>query len=204
MLLGLAGTALAAFYVMQGQSVPFDVGDFWERLRSFFTRLTLKAVSVKSQIEDQVTDSKSETGAYQQALDLIAEFEGFESHAYPDAGGYSIGYGHFIRQGDGLDQYSVISEAQAYELLTADALAAQNCVAQAVKVPLSNSQEAALISFVYNVGCGNFQGSTMLRKINAGDFAGASAEFPRWNKSKGSVVSALVDRRSKEQEVFNS
>ena len=136
------------------------------------------------------------------ALDMIARFEGFSSRAYPDATGYSIGYGHFIRPGDPYTPTSFISESEARTLLKQDTQGAANCVRSSVQVALTSNQEAALISFVYNVGCGAFQGSTMLRKLNAGDYAGASREFPRWNKSNGKILTALTERRAEELEVF--
>jgi lysozyme len=81
----------------------------------------------------------------------------------------------------------------------------------AVKVPLTQSQFDALVLFVYNVGPGDpyvlppidgFLTSTLLRKLNAGDYAGAALQFPRWNKSNGQVQGGLVKRRKLEQSWF--
>lgn len=141
---------------------------------------------------------------YQVALGMIAKFEGFSAHAYPDADGFSIGYGHFITPDDPYDANSTISESDAWSLLEQDAQGAQSCVSSSVSVPLTTNQQAALISFVYNVGCGNFRSSTLLRLLNAGDYAGASSQFTVWNKSNGQVIQALIDRRASEQGVFNS
>ena len=140
----------------------------------------------------------------EKAVAMIAGFEGFSPKAYPDADGWSIGYGHFITADDPYNSSSVISESDAYNLLRQDTVVRQNCVHDNVKVALTVAQEAALISLVYNIGCGNFRGSTLLRKLNAGDYAGAAAEFPRWNQSGGQVLQVLVSRRAEEQSIFVS
>jgi lysozyme len=85
-------------------------------------------------------------------------------------------------------------------------------VNRAVKVPLQQSQFDALVLFLYNVGAGDpnhkpkpIEGlltSTLLRKLNAGDIAGAADEFPRWNKADGKVLGGLVKRRKLEQTWF--
>lgn len=186
----IVGLAAAGFFLLQGTS--FDISDAWQIFVSYFRRAAGKVASVTS------------GDAYKKALDLIAGFEGFSPKAYPDADGYSIGYGHFITQDDPYDSSSVISESEAYTLLEQDARTAQVCVANNVKVALNENQTAALISFVFNIGCGNFQGSTMLRKLNAGDYAGAATEFSRWNKSQGVIVQALITRRAQEQSTFVS
>jgi len=187
----LAGGA-AAFYYFIEKGVAPNVSDLWGTIQSWFTRGQLF-----------VTEQTAPSG-YSKALSMIAGFEGFSASAYPDADGYSIGYGHFITASDPYDSSSTITEADAYALLTQDAQSAANCVASAVTVPLTDNQTAALISFTYNEGCGAFKGSTMLNKLNAGDYAGAAAEFPRWNVSQGQTDAVLVSRRASEAEVFNS
>src|SRR5262249_33468909 len=142
--------------------------------------------------------------AQSKAAALIAGFEGFSGKAYPDADGYSIGYGHFIVDGDGFDEDSTISEGDAMALLNSDLDTAVACVDSVVSVDLTDNQRAALYSFVYNIGCGAFRSSTLLKLLNAGDYDGASEQFAAWNKSGGTVLAALVSRRSSEQEFFNS
>jgi lysozyme len=71
-----------------------------------------------------------------------------------------------------------------------------------VKVSLTQNQYDALADFVYNVGVGNFASSTLLKKLNAKDYAGAANEFPKWNKGGGKVLNGLVRRRKKEQDLF--
>ena len=73
---------------------------------------------------------------------------------------------------------------------------------EAVKVPLNPNQFGALTSFTYNLGAGNLRSSTLLRKLNAGDYAGAAAEFARWNKAGGKVLKGLTRRRAAERALF--
>jgi lysozyme len=75
-------------------------------------------------------------------------------------------------------------------------------VKRLVKVPLAQGQFDALVSFSFNVGLGALGSSTLLRKLNAGDYRGAAAEFPRWNKAGGKVYEGLTRRRAAERSLF--
>jgi len=142
------------------------------------------------------------------AASMIAGFESFSSKAYADPPGqtktYSIGYGHQIVSGDGFSTDSVIAEADALSLLQADLDTYANCVDNAVAVPLASEQAAALYSLCYNIGCGAFRSSTLLRLLNTGDYDGAAQQFAVWNEANGQVSDALVSRRSSEQDIFQS
>lgn len=94
------------------------------------------------------------------------------------------------------------TDAQCAELLKADTGKAQAAVRSMVKVPVSQDQYDVLVSFVFNVGPGNFQSSTLLLKLNSYDCFGAAAEFPRWNKARGRVLPGLVVRRAGDQARF--
>jgi lysozyme len=135
------------------------------------------------------------------AVTMIKGFEGFSDTPYPDADGWSIGFGHYMGPFPTMQN---ITMKQAEILLSQDMGEAENAVSNYVKVPLTQNQFDALTSFVYNVGTGNFASSTLLRKLNAGDYAGAAEEFKRWNKSQGKISNALVARRAKEQAVFEA
>jgi GH24 family phage-related lysozyme (muramidase) len=137
--------------------------------------------------------------------DLIAGYEGKRLRQYKDAGGFSIGYGHRIRPGE--DFSGGISNQRAMELLAKDTLEAAQAVQRLVKVRLSGNQFAALTDFMYNAGSGDkVANSTLLRKLNSGDYAGAAAEFERWNKvmtDHGYEASdALTKRRLGERALF--
>jgi lysozyme len=137
----------------------------------------------------------------QAGLDALRAREGFSSIPYADASGQSIGYGHFIKPGESFDE---IDEATGAALLAQDVKTAEDAVNSLVKVDLSQAQFDALVSFVYNIGIGNFRGSTLLKKLNDGDYAGAAAQFDVWNRSQGSILQALADRRASEQAQFMS
>ncbi|OTP79508.1 Phage lysin / Phage lysozyme or muramidase [Caballeronia sordidicola] len=71
-----------------------------------------------------------------------------------------------------------------------------------VKVPLASHEKAALVDFTFNVGSKNLQTSTLLKLLNAGDYAGAANEFPKWNLASGKVMPGLVKRRARERSLF--
>lgn len=95
-----------------------------------------------------------------------------------------------------------LSEQQCQELLKHDTRTAQAAVGRLVKIPVSQGQYDALVSFTFNVGAGNLQSSTLLRKLNANDCLGAAAEFLRWNRAKGKVLPGLTKRRLDEATTF--
>lgn len=134
---------------------------------------------------------------------LIKKFEGFSAKAYPDPGskdGYpwTIGYGHTrgVKRGD------IITQQQATEYLAKDIIAYEDEVKSQVKIALNQNQFDALVSFVYNIGPGQFETSTMLKLLNVGDISGAAQQFPRWNKNDGQIIKGLVRRRQAEMEWF--
>lgn len=135
-------------------------------------------------------------------LDFIRGFEKLVLHAYLPTKDdvWTIGYGHTkgVKQGD------VITEAEANRLFEEDVAEVEAIIARNVKVPLNQYQYDALVSFVFNIGEPQFKKSTMLRKLNMGDYAGASAEFPRWNKQKRRVVDGLTRRRKEERQRFDT
>lgn len=140
---------------------------------------------------------------------LIRAHEGLRLEAYPDAGyGWdraTIGYGHTSQAGPpAVYRGMKITAAEADAILRADLKKFEGFVTSAVHVPLNQNQFDALVSFTFNLGPGNLRSSTLLRKLNSGDYAGAAAEFPKWNKSNGKVKPGLVKRRADEQALFRS
>ena len=127
------------------------------------------------------------------------EFEGLRLTAYQDSGGvWTIGYGHTgtVKRGQ------KISQEKADELLKADVQWAVDCVNKAVHHVINQNQFDAIVDFTFNVGCGAFRGSTLLRMFNAGDTAGAADEFLRWKFVKGVEVAGLLRRRQADRELF--
>lgn len=136
---------------------------------------------------------------------LVAKMEGFAAKAYPDHKGNSIGYGHLIKPGE---HFSTIDKAMGLKLLAQDLKTAMLAVKNAVKVHINQNQLAALTDLVYNIGAKAFQGSTLLRKLNNNDIAGAAAEFARWDKvrtANGFVVDkGLQARRAADTALFKA
>jgi lysozyme len=127
-------------------------------------------------------------------------FEGLRLKAYQDvAGVWTIGYGHV---GPEACAGKTITEAEADTLLRNDLSEAVACVNRAVKVAISQEHFDALVDFCFNAGRGSFLGSTLLKKVNAEDFAGATAQFGLWVHAGGEVVAGLVRRRKAEAEMF--
>lgn len=130
---------------------------------------------------------------------LIKEFEGFRPTAYKcPAGVWTLGYG----QTEGVNEGSTCTYEEAEKTLLASIAWREASVNKHVKVPLKQNQFDALVSFVYNVGAGAFSNSTLLFKLNNGDFAGAAAEFDKWAKAKHKVLPGLVARRTAERKMF--
>ena len=127
---------------------------------------------------------------------LIKSFEGLSLTAYPDAHGYSIGYGHFgAKPGD------VITREEADRLFDQDVVKYEMAVS--LTTPHATEQQFdAMTSLAYNVGAQGFTDSTVARLHNMGDYAGAADAFRMWNKSQGKVHQGLVARREKERSVY--
>lgn len=129
---------------------------------------------------------------------------GFRAVAYRDAGGWSIGYGHFIQPGE---SFGTISEQTGAALLRNDLAAAERAVSANISAPLNQSQYDALVSFAFNAGAGALRKSALKTKLNALDYDGAADEFARWNKSRDAsgvlhVNAVLVIRRADERAQF--
>jgi len=134
---------------------------------------------------------------------MIGGFEGVRHYAYLDPVGIPtacFGMTQGVRMGQ------VYSDAECEEHLFEEVIKFQRDVRKRVKVPMTTNHLAAFTSFTYNVGTRNFETSTLLRKLNAGDYVGACNELPRWNKSTlptghKIVLPGLVNRREEERKV---
>ena len=136
-------------------------------------------------------------------LHLTEHFEGCRLSAYPDPGSggdpWTIGYGHTGPEVvDGL----VITQEQAEEYLRQDVKKAEADVNAKVTVELTQDEFDALVDFAFNCGCGNLNHSTLLKKINAGDFEGAAEEFLKWDMAAGHHMAGLLKRRQAEELEF--
>lgn len=136
------------------------------------------------------------------AVELIAKCEGFRSYVYQcSAGKNTIGYGFTAKEHVAK---GTMTEAEAKKILREYVTDILSYVRkETVGVKLTAAQEAALCSFVYNVGKQAFKDSTMLKKIKQCDLKGAGNEFYRWKYSGGKVVKGLVNRRNYEVAYWN-
>lgn len=140
------------------------------------------------------------------ALALIKAHEGLRLKAYVcPAGKWTVGYG---QTGPSIGRGTVWSAAQAEAALAACVAQIHTELQSLVQVPLTQGQVDALVSFVYNFGATALATSTLLKHLNAGAYAAAAAEFPKWVKSKNpktktkEVLPGLVTRRAAERAMF--
>ena len=131
---------------------------------------------------------------------MIGSFEGLRTEAYLDAVGVpTICYGSTknVQIGQKVDK------AYCDSLLKHETGHFGRQVLALVKVPINQNQYDALVSFAYNVGIGNFANSTLLKKLNLGEYDAAAKEFDRWVFAKGRKLPGLVKRRAAERELFS-
>lgn len=140
---------------------------------------------------------------YEKAIELIKEFEGFRASAYRcPAGVWTIGFGSTqnVKEGD----FVTMEEAECMLRDSVGTIVCQLKSAVSTFSELSENQVSALIDFVYNLGIGNFLTSTMLKRLNEGEFESASLEFGKWVKAGGKTLPGLVKRREAERQLFVS
>jgi lysozyme len=136
-------------------------------------------------------------------LALIQTCEGLRLKPYKcSAGKWTIGYGHTTVSKVLSEAKVQITEDQARKLLEYDLGDAERAVKRLVKVPLTQGQFDALVSFTFNLGEGRLGSSTLLAKLNGGDYAGAAEEFGRWTRAGEAVLPGLVKRRAAEKALF--
>jgi lysozyme len=139
------------------------------------------------------------------SLKIKKYFESCSLIAYPDPGSkdghpWTIGWGH---TGAEVKEGLVWTQAKADATLLVDAGDAERSVNSLTKVILSQNQFDALVSFVFNIGHGQFRDSTLLRYLNAGHYEGASDQLLRWNKNNGKTMLGLARRRLAEKYLFD-
>ena len=137
----------------------------------------------------------------QEGVNLIKHFEGCRLEAYKcPAGVWTIGYGHTkgVKEGDAIEQEA----AEAF--LIEDLEAFEQAVARLVKVPITQQQFDALVSFTFNLGAGNLERSTLLEKLNGYQYIEVPEQMMRWVRAGGQVLDGLVKRRAAEAALFQN
>ncbi|KAL8839751.1 MAG: hypothetical protein Q9170_001622 [Blastenia crenularia] len=135
---------------------------------------------------------------------FIAGFEGFRADFYRDAANVkTIGYGHACQPDSECDSINApITEAEGQALLKSDAATFVSCINKDVDVALNQNQFDALVSFTYNLGCGNLE--DIAAHLNRNDFSGATSAMKQYTHAGGQVLPGLVRRRQEEVDLFNS
>ncbi|OOF85151.1 muraminidase [Rodentibacter ratti] len=141
----------------------------------------------------------------ERGISHIIRDEGERLTAYQDIVGiWTIGVGH-TGQVDGkpVAKGMTISKEKSREILKADLARFENAINASVSVPLKQNQFDALVSLAFNIGEGAFRRSILLRKLNAGDYNGASQQFLVWKNAGGRVSQGLLNRRKREKALFD-
>jgi GH24 family phage-related lysozyme (muramidase) len=146
---------------------------------------------------------KTKTAVVPYLTDMVKHFEGFRAQAYQDISGHATAFfGHKLAPGES------IAGRDPNQVLQSDLATAILAVHRYVKTKLTHNQESALADFVFNVGAKKFADSTLLRKLNGGDYAGAANQFQYWNHAlvdgHMTTVKALTARRSAEANMFRN
>ena len=130
------------------------------------------------------------------ALVGIAVHEGYREAAYRPVPGDvpTIGFGTTA----GVQMGDRIEPVQALVRKLADVQQFEGALKRCVRIPLHQHEYDAFLSLAYNIGSGAFCSSTLVRKLNAGDYAGACAEILRWDRFQGQPLRGLTLRRQAE------
>ncbi len=152
-----------------------------------------------------MTQNDPEKVLQETATWLTAPFEGDVLHVYYDPNRIpTIGYGSIwdLNGNRVTPSTPPITQAQALTLLERELRGALQVVENDVPVALTEHEVEALTDFVFNVGAGNFEHSTLLAKLRAGNYEGAADEFLRWDRAGGVVLAGLARRRAAERALF--
>ncbi|WP_035357747.1 lysozyme [Acinetobacter calcoaceticus] len=139
-------------------------------------------------------------------VNQICNFEGLKLSAYDDGTGvWTIGYGTTrYPNGKRVSEGDRCSLEQAKTYMQHDLKIFERAVNSSVKVPLKQNQFDALVSLTYNIGVGAFKHSTLLKKLNSGDYKEAANQFDVWVNAGGKRLQGLVNRRAMEKKLFLS
>lgn len=152
----------------------------------------------------------------QKGKQALGEMEGCRLEVYLDSGGApTVGIGHLLTQSERRSGKIVLGNTeghyregltleQVYQLLDQDLAPVEKAINESVKVPLTQNQYDTLVAWVFNVGISAFKGSTLLRKLNAGDYEVIPSELRKWKFDNGVVVAGLVNRREKEIKIWEA
>lgn len=135
---------------------------------------------------------------------LLKRSEGFSNLAYKPSptDPWTIGYGSTIVDSQPVYAGQTITREEAEEALQSDIIRFSKSLNSYLKVSLNQNQFDAIFCLVYNIGLGAFKKSTLLKKLNMGDFKAAALEFTKWKWDNGKISTGLEKRRIREQQLF--
>ncbi|MGB3641922.1 MAG: glycoside hydrolase family protein [Rivularia sp. (in: cyanobacteria)] len=167
--------------------------------------LPLENTNINSNIQANSNNKKISNNG----LKFIAEHEGMILNLYNDPANHAtIGVGHLVHHGpingsESEEFKNGITKERAMEILQSDVIIAENTVNNLVKVPLNQNQFDALVSFVFNIGETQFSSSTLLAKLNNGNYNAVPSELNRWVHGDGKKLPGLINRRRDEGNLFH-
>ncbi len=130
---------------------------------------------------------------------LTESFEGCKLEAYQDSVGvWTIGYGHTRGVYPGM----TCTQEEADQWLLEDVQRVVDAINADITISIDQDEFDALVDFGFNLGIHNLESSTLWKLLNEGDFEGAAAQFPRWDRAGGREIGGLLRRRLEEQQVF--
>jgi lysozyme len=138
-----------------------------------------------------------------ETLEHVKRWEGLKLTAYPDPGSrngepWTIGHGHTSDGHMKVYRGLSITPAQAEAALEYDLNETAAAIEKLVEVELTDNQFGALVSFAFNVGINAFAKSTLLKKLNAGNYDAVPSELAKWKYNDGKVMKGLINRRAAE------
>lgn len=171
-------------------------------------RLFRKKTVLPTRLQDFQTEPnnyvyKVNEPTQQEIFNFLSREEGIAYKKYPDAKGFSIGIGHFIKPEEGYLLNKTLTDQEVLDLFNKDIQWVLRSINKNVKVPLNKNQKLALISFVFNIGDPQFFTSTLLKRLNLRNYTAAALEFQNWRLSEGRINLGLVERRKREQALFS-
>ena len=171
-------------------------------IRAFLSRI--RHIAPEAPAATPASAATADDDAMAAAAKLVAEFEGFYAAPYLcPAGVWTIGFGTTRIKGQPVTRDTPpVTRAQAETMLRDDLSLAARDVARLCHMPLTANQRAALISFVYNLGAGALQRSTLLRFLKSERYADAADQFDVWVFAGGKKLNGLVRRRAAEKALF--
>ena len=132
-------------------------------------------------------------------IELLKHFEGCELKAYQDSVGvWTIGYGHTKGIYEGLE----ITQSEAEKMLQDELPEYEGYITDKVVPMLQQHEYDALVCWVYNLGPTNLSSSTLLKRLNAGEFKDVPFQMKRWDKAGGQPLLGLTRRRNAEALLF--